>query len=130
MAGFASERVEPVFGDQLLVVEAQFVNGTADFSVPASLATTVSYFDIFATRFASTLAAWNAWLDLARRENVHLALWGGGAKAITFLNLLDPESKRAIKQVVDINPRKAGAFIAGTGHPILRFERESRREYY
>ena len=44
-------------------------------------------------------------------------LWGGGSKATAFLNLLDQE--RRVSAVIDINPHKQGAFIPGTGHPVL-----------
>ncbi len=44
-------------------------------------------------------------------------VWGAGAKGVAFLNLLDPECKM-VKGVIDINPKKQGGFLAGTGHPI------------
>ena len=34
------------------------------------------------------------------------------------VNLLDPTCER-IRCVVDINPRKQGQFVPGTGHPII-----------
>ena len=45
-------------------------------------------------------------------------LWGGGAKATTFLNVTDPDC-RYVKGVVDINPSKQQKFIAGSGHAII-----------
>lgn len=45
-------------------------------------------------------------------------LWGAGAKGVTFANLVDPD-RELIAGVVDINPRKQGGFLPGTGHPIL-----------
>jgi SAM-dependent methyltransferase len=61
-----------------------------------------------------------AWIrrveDLARQGEV--AIWGAGAKGVTFINLVDPQ-QRLIDCVVDLNPRKAGGYLPGTGHPIV-----------
>jgi SAM-dependent methyltransferase len=51
------------------------------------------------------------------RARKGIVVWGAGAKGCTFLNLTDPE-KRYIPWVVDINPRKQGLFLAGTGHEV------------
>ena len=53
-------------------------------------------------------------------------VWGGGAKAVSFLNLL--ELGEAIEYVVDINPGKQGSYLAGTGQRIVppEFLREHR----
>gem|GEM_PF-4376242 len=49
-----------------------------------------------------------------------VALWGGGAKGATFANEVDPVGD-LIDCVVDINPRKQGYFLPGTGHPIVSY---------
>ncbi|GJM38799.1 MAG: SAM-dependent methyltransferase [Acidimicrobiales bacterium] len=54
----------------------------------------------------------------ARRDSGQkLAAWGGGARAVGLLNLV-PDAD-AIEWVVDINPRKQGTFVTGTGHAIV-----------
>jgi SAM-dependent methyltransferase len=55
-----------------------------------------------------------------------VAIWGAGAKGATFLNLVDP-GRRLATCVIDINPRKQGCFIGGTGHPIVDFREIPRR---
>jgi hypothetical protein len=47
-----------------------------------------------------------------------IAIWGAGAKGVTFANLIDPQCQR-IACVVDVNPNKQGHFVPGTGHPII-----------
>ena len=49
-------------------------------------------------------------------------MWGAGAKGVTFLNVLaiQPEF---IPYVVDINPRKQGMYVPGTGQQIVHPER-------
>ena len=44
-------------------------------------------------------------------------VWGAGSKGITFLNTL--QIKDEIEYVVDLNPRKQGMYIAGTGQKII-----------
>ena len=48
----------------------------------------------------------------------HTALWGAGAKGVTFANLIDG-SRELIDCVVDLNPLKQGHYLPGTGHPIV-----------
>ena len=56
-------------------------------------------------------------------------VWGGGAKAVSFLNLLGGGAP--IEHVVDVNPGKQGSFLAGTGQQIVSPEllREVRPDY-
>ena len=48
---------------------------------------------------------------------VELILWGGGSKAVAFLTTLDV--REGIEYAVDINPRRSGTFLAGTGQEIV-----------
>jgi hypothetical protein len=57
--------------------------------------------------------------DLLMKHN-NLAIWGAGAKGSSFLNLVDPNMEY-VKCVVDINPKKQGKYIGGTGHPIINY---------
>jgi hypothetical protein len=71
----------------------------------------------FATREQTRLRAWRAAVaDFHRAGGV--AVWGAGAKGVTFCNLVDPESQ-ALACVVDVNAAKQGCFVAGTGHRIV-----------
>lgn len=47
-----------------------------------------------------------------------VAIWGAGAKGVTFANLIDPKHKW-IDCVIDLNPKKHGKYIPGTGHEIV-----------
>ena len=44
-------------------------------------------------------------------------MWGAGSKAVGLLTIVRPA--RVAPYVVDINPRKWGRFLAGTGHRIV-----------
>jgi SAM-dependent methyltransferase len=52
------------------------------------------------------------------RQREGLIIWGAGAKGATFVNTTDPHRDH-IRCVVDVNPNKAGNFIAGSGHEII-----------
>jgi SAM-dependent methyltransferase len=74
----------------------------------------------------SKLAAWRDTMDrLAGTERV--AVWGAGAKGVTFVNLLDPAAAK-VDCLVDVNPAKDGRYAPGTGHPILGPTRLSGRK--
>jgi len=55
-------------------------------------------------------------MQAARRGKV--AVWGAGAKGVTFVNLFDPDGG-LLDSVIDLNPRKQGHYVPGTGHPIV-----------
>ena len=52
------------------------------------------------------------------KQRQDLVVWGAGAKGATFVNTTDGGRKH-INCVVDVNPKKAGNFIAGSGHQIV-----------
>lgn len=54
------------------------------------------------------------------------AIWGAGAKGVTFLNLIDPD-RAYIDFVIDVNPNKIGNFLPGTGHEIVSIEAIAQR---
>jgi SAM-dependent methyltransferase len=71
----------------------------------------------FARRFGDRRHSWQERLSALRRSGQRAAVWGGGARAVSFFNLLDMEEE--VVGVVDINPRKQGTYLGGTGQPIV-----------
>jgi SAM-dependent methyltransferase len=71
----------------------------------------------FVAGYADTLDRWKLRLDKLRESGRKTVIWGAGSKGITFLNSFDTRS--VVESVVDINPRKEGMYIAGTGHRIV-----------
>jgi hypothetical protein len=71
----------------------------------------------FAEGVQADLAHWRGWLAQRRRQGEKTVLWGGGSKAVAFLTTLAVGDQ--IAYTVDLNLRRAGTFIAGTGHPIM-----------
>jgi SAM-dependent methyltransferase len=71
----------------------------------------------YRAREVSLLTRWAETVD-ALSSAGSLAVWGAGAKGVTFVNLLDPTAAR-VRCLVDINPAKQGHFAPGTGHPVV-----------
>ncbi len=80
---------------------------------------------MFAARLRAKQEEWQGRLRELRHAGRRAVVWGGGAEAVSFLNLL--ELGEAIEVVVDINPGKQGSYLAGTGQRIV--PPEFLREY-
>ena len=46
-----------------------------------------------------------------------MVIWGAGSKGVSFLNTVDPDG--TIRYAVDINTRKQGRHVAGSGQEIV-----------
>lgn len=112
-AGFVVDRVDRVFQGQYLWLEARpsddAVRDEEDDSATSDRCAR------FGERLRESVAQWRERLGAAPRKR---AVWGAGAKGATFVNLIDSE-RTLVDCVVDLNPRKQGRFIGGTGHPIV-----------
>ncbi len=115
-ASFRVEAVQHVFGGQYLWLEATLADGDAERNLTKcqDMLGLARQFTKVEQRLAVT---WQRQIqELCGRGGV--VLWGGGAKGVTFSNLIDPE-RQWLSGVVDINPNKQGHFLPGSGHPIL-----------
>ncbi len=119
-AGFEVSRVKHVFGGQYLWIEADWSRSLPR-AAGSMAAADPGELPGLADQFAAVeRAQWLAWMqetDRLRRAG-RVALWGAGAKGVTFANLADPLAER-IDCVVDVNPKKQGKFLPGTGHPLI-----------
>jgi SAM-dependent methyltransferase len=70
----------------------------------------------FAARFAEKSAWWRKRLIELAAAGQRTVLWGGGARAVSFVNIVAADG--GIDFAVDVNPAKQGTFLAGTGHAI------------
>jgi SAM-dependent methyltransferase len=109
------------FDDQYLVLEARPASAPratvparqwiADHQQLRELART------FAASVDSRLRAWRKDLDEARRRGERVVIWGAGSKGVAYLTALHLGDE--VECAVDVNPHKAGKFMAGTGHEIV-----------
>ena len=135
-SGFDVTSVHHVFGGQYLWLEAtpRAVESEPAHSplAEAESALKVRQLARLAAEFGESEARRNsAWLERIRREGQagRVALWGAGAKGVTFANLVDP-GRQFISCLVDVNPNKQNKFLAGTGHPIVSPESLKEREIH
>ena len=114
-AGFRTVEVSRSFGDQYLWLEARLETDPSRESTPDPAG-----MPELARQLALAEAAWrSAWMTRLRAfGRGRTAIWGAGAKGVTFANLIDPACE-LIDCVVDLNPHKQGRFLPGTGHPIV-----------
>lgn len=119
-AGFQVQNVEHVFAGQYLWLEATLPETTSASDIEKRPGTLVAQAEKFVRLETKLKEEWGRKLRaLATQEKV--ALWGAGAKGVTFANLID-RSRQLIDCVVDLNPLKQGHYVPGTGHPIVHYE--------
>lgn len=96
------------FADQFLWVEVRAGAVVEEPVQPGAHADVVRDFA------ARRLAAVDSWRERIR-EDEELVLWGAGSKGVVFLNAVGPGAPIT---VVDVNPRKQGGHVPGTGHLV------------
>ena len=117
-SGFGVDRVRSVFGDQFLTIDAHPVDSIPEpDGLEASVADVASAVADFARRYEAEVASWRARLRGFATDGRRVAIWGAGSKGVTFLNTVDTDG--AVDVAIDINPRKHGMFIAGSGQRIV-----------
>ena len=103
-AGFIEHRLLNVFGGQYMWIEAE-LNKT-------------SYGTDYQIQENKFIYKWRTFLEERFYEKNRTIVWGGGAKGVAFLNLIDVQGQY-VDAVIDINPAKQGKFLVGTGHRIV-----------
>ncbi|MDD2535997.1 MAG: class I SAM-dependent methyltransferase [Macromonas bipunctata] len=125
-AGFSVKNIRHIFNGQYLWLEA-----TTD---ATKNKTKKNYNDSNLPKLAAEYlkseqqerSTWKTKLEFLRQQG-SISIWGAGAKGSTFANLID-SNQSLIDCVVDLNPKKQGHYIAGTGHLIVSpFDISKRR---
>jgi SAM-dependent methyltransferase len=73
--------------------------------------------DVFAERYQHKKTTWLRYLEQIKAAGQRSVVWGAGSKGVTFLNILGIRDQ--IEYVVDINSRKQGRYVSGTGQRIV-----------
>lgn len=117
-AGFAVTAVQPTYEGQFLYIEALPLT---DQSIPredtATVAALTEDVHTFADRYRQKVAAETEKLAAAKAAGEKVVIWGTGSKGITYLNMLPTAD--LIDYAVDLNVRKQGKFVTGTGQQIV-----------
>lgn len=113
--GFQEVRSRPSFDDLFVSMEAK-VSSDPGTNEPISRSV-VDDVRRGLTAIGQRVDLIDSELTRLKDEGRRVVAWGGGARAVGLLNLV-PASD-AVDYVVDVNPRKQGTFVTGTGHPIV-----------
>jgi len=121
-AGFKVNSIKSVFENQYLWLEA----------IPSTpeIITKNSKLLEFAKIFKSSLKRNEEELKSKIRKltkNGNVALWGAAGKGVSLTNIIDPNQK-LVECLIDLNPKKWGKFISGTGHEIINYTEIEKRE--
>ncbi len=117
-AGFSPIRVDSVYDGQFLSIDA-----TTDLDSE----TTVSkngdgdmgrLVGDFKMAYETKVAHWKKQFDEWAKVGTRAVIWGAGSKGVTFLNVMNAPFE-VVAHAVDVNPRKQGRFVTGTGQQIV-----------
>lgn len=110
-AADATVRPTELYGGQFLGAE------TGPNATDGALASAAEHAEAFGAEHARLVETWRGRVEDARSSGRRMAVWGAGSKGATFLNTVDPDG--VIVCAVDVNPRKVGRFVAGSGHEVV-----------
>lgn len=112
--GFSIVRIAELYDGQYIGIECAPNGGMAVAQTPPLDA--VEQCRSFPARYKEKLSHWRTVMGDMAERGLHAVVWGAGSKGVTFLNLLRPS---AVDCVVDLNPRKHGRFVPGTGQEVV-----------
>lgn len=116
--GFEVLRLEERFDGQFLSIEAvpaAVKPGRANCDVERPNCSAYMP-EIFREKYNSKKAFCRSQIENLAESGLKSAVWGAGSKGVMYLNINNNSCH--IETVLDINPRKNGMYIAGTGHSI------------
>lgn len=118
LTGFRVDSVRHVFGGQYLWLEASLASESV--RSPKDALSMPALAKDFAAAEGEMRIALGHWIRDCVERKERVAIWGAGAKGVTLANMVDPACQW-ITCVVDVNPRKQGRYLPGTGHPIVGY---------
>ena len=125
-SGFLVEGIKNIFSEQYLWVEAR---ATSESRVSSSKEE-VKFLTGLAQKFVEVdtkqLLYWKEELTKMKKGG-NIAIWGAGAKGVTFSNMFDPH-REWISCIVDLNPLKQNKYLPGTGHPIVSYQELAQQD--
>jgi SAM-dependent methyltransferase len=120
--GWRVTRHQSTFGAQYQWIEGSTdSNGSNGSPTSIDAGATIERLGMALHSFGRSWVGWRTtWQDRLRRERAKgpWAVWGAGAKGVALLNDVDPHAE-LVRAAVDVNPRKQGRYVPGTGHPIV-----------
>ena len=126
--GFEIKKLSETFAGQFLCIECLPMSNQPTINTAFRVFTEkmVEYVEVFAEKYYSKVKQWQLKLNRMEEDKKNVVVWGAGSKGATFLNVLLP-ARSLVKYVVDVNPRKQGKYVSGSGQKIV--SPDSIREY-
>ena len=117
--GYSVQRAGTAYGDTFAFVEARLAGRPQDGQnarLP-DLSDLASAVETFPARYARVLESWHCRLRELMNKSDRVVLWGAGARSVGFTSAVGATDQ--IPFVVDLNPRKWGHYLSGTGQEIV-----------
>jgi len=117
--GFRADELTEEFDGQFLGLAATPVSQPIDVAkkLLREVEQLANNLDAFTTDFDRKIETWKSELKQMQRQGQRAVVWGTGSKGVTFLNLLGLHE--LVEYAIDINPRKQGMYVPGTGQQIV-----------
>ncbi|MBD3244264.1 MAG: methyltransferase domain-containing protein [Chitinivibrionales bacterium] len=117
--GYRVVRLAEEYGGQFLGLDAvvEQARPSSEKAGPEETSALEGLARAFGAAHAETVSRWTDRLRQMADEQRRTVVWGAGSKAVTFLNVAD--SADCVREVVDVNPRKHGKFVSGSGQRIV-----------
>ncbi|HEY0008288.1 MAG TPA: class I SAM-dependent methyltransferase [Tepidisphaeraceae bacterium] len=118
--GYFVQNCFPCFvEDQNLGIEAGIAPSARKFAFdPAEVDAYTEKLEAFVAEHARITAHWRETLDELLKQGKRMALWGAGARAISFCTLFDLTDE-SVPYIVDINPKRQGNFLPRTLQKVV-----------
>lgn len=116
--GFKVSELTETFDGQFLCIDVVPVEDLADSKHDYDDVRGIAHdVDTFSVKYQRKVETWQRKLEEIEKIGQRVVLWGAGSKGVTFLNTLKVDKQ--IKYVIDINPRKHGKYVPGSGQKIV-----------
>lgn len=109
--------VYPTFGEQYLCLEARACVQRPGASHEDEVAELQALCAAFGGQYEQQIGHWEERLSGWHRAGRRVAVWGAGTKGVMFVNSVPGGAQ--VRCLVDVNARKQGRFVPGTGQPVL-----------
>ncbi|MEM9215758.1 MAG: methyltransferase domain-containing protein [Cyanobacteria bacterium P01_F01_bin.150] len=121
--GFQVQLKNESFGGQFLCLEAlpssdTAPNTTYDSEHDHNIQSLLEDISTFTGKFDALVKDWGKRLAEIKQSGKKVVAWGAGSKGVTFLNIF--KEYDVVQYIVDLNPRKTGMYVAGTGQEIVQ----------
>jgi SAM-dependent methyltransferase len=119
LCGFDVCDLAETYAGQFLCLEAVPREGIADLTAGpcGDLEGMSAHVAAFADQYRRKVETWERRLEQMAQAGRRVVVWGAGSKGVSFLNTL--KIREQVEYVVDVNPRKHGMVVAGTGQGIV-----------